>query len=310
MVASKPMRFFNLIGPVVLVGVVAACGGSSSTQPTTPTNTSANNADDEAALTAQLTEHHAHHHGGFTHLVIMSVESLGGTPEQHDKVEAVRKDLVAKTAPVHEANKALIAVLADVVADGVATPEEQTKVDGAVTQLATAASAAHAASVQALNQLHGILDASQRQALVDKVEAQWQVWRQANAEDDKDNNGLPDAEERRLTHMTKLLGLSQDQVDKIKGSLKTGMASLPNRLDAAEVDAHVKAFGDAFIKDSFDAGALHGENVNAHLAGAGATRMAKFYTLMAPTLTPDQRTKLADHFRKHQNKGPELPSDT
>jgi len=308
MVAFTNMHFRQILGIAMFSGALACGGSSSNTQPTTPTNTSAN-AGDEASLTAELTEHHGHHHGGFTHLVIMSVETIGGTPEQHDKIEAIRKDLLAKTAPVHDANKNLIGVLADVLADGVATPEESARVDAAVAQLASASSAAHGASAQALNQLHGVLDAAQRQTLIDKVQAQWDVWRQANAEEDKDNNGLPDAEERRLNHMTKLLGLSQDQVDKIKANLKTGMANLPTRLDPAEVDAHIKAFGEAFVKDSFDATALHGENVNAHLAGSGAARMARFYTIVAPALTPDQRTKLADHFRKHQNKGPELPSD-
>jgi hypothetical protein len=62
------------------------------------------------------------------------------------------------------------------------------------------------------------------------------------------------------------------------------------------------------VKETFDAAALPGDSVNAHLAGAGSERMAKFYTLVAPVLTADQRTKLADHFRKHQNKGMDLPS--
>ena len=289
---------------------LAACGGSASTGggATTGGTTTGAKTGDEEALNADLNEHHAHHHGGFTHLVIMSVETIGGTPEQHTKIEAIRSELLAKSAPVHDANKALLTTIADVLADGVATPEENAKVDAAVTQLATAASAAHAATADAMNKLHAALDATQRTALVDKVDAHWQVWRQANAEEDKDNNGLPDAEERRLGHMTKLLGLSADQVEKIKANLKTGMANLPHRLDPAEIDAHVKVFSEAFVKEQFDATQLKGENVNAHLAGAGAARMAHFYVIMAPTLTPEQRTKLAEHFRKHQNKGPELPS--
>jgi Spy/CpxP family protein refolding chaperone len=295
---------------LVTVLALAACGGSTATnaQPTTGGNpTTASTADDDA-LASEMAEHDGHHHGGFTHLVIMSVETIGGTPEQHQKIEAIRTELLAKTAPVHDANKNLLTVLADALADGVATPDESAKVDAAVGQLAQAASAAHAASADAMNKLHAALDATQRAALVDKVEAHWAVWRQANADEDKDNNGLPDAEERRLTRMTKLLGLTPDQVEKMKAALKTGMANEPHKLDPAEVEAHVKAWGEAFAKDNFDATALHGENVNAHLAGAGAGRMARFYVTIAPTLTPDQRTKLAEHFRKHQNKGPELPS--
>jgi len=296
------------VAAVLLLGL-AACGGeAANTQPNTGgTGTTSSDTVDDAQITADLTEHHGHHHGGFTHLVILSVETLGGTPEQHDKIEKVRADLLAKTMPVRDANKNLLTVLADVLADGIATPEENAKVDGAVAQLATAASAAHAASADALNQLHEILDAAQRTTLVEKVQAHWQVWRQANAEEDKDNNGLPDAEERRLAHMTKLLALTADQVEKIKTGLKTAMANLPGKLDPAEVDAHVKAFGDAFVQATFDVKSLHtGEGVSSHLAAAGAGRMARFYTVVAPILTADQRTKLADHFRKHENAGPNL----
>ncbi len=301
------MRFVGWIGMGSLVAVMACGGGSASTGTNTATNSANTQTTDEAALNADMMEHHGHHHGGFTHLVIMSVETIGGTPEQKDKIEAIRKDLVAKTSPVHDANKNLITVLAEVLADGVASPEESAKVDTAVQQLSTASAAAHAAAAQSMNQLHAILDAAQRQTLADKVEAQWQVWRAANSADDKDNNGLSDADEHRLERLTKPLALTPDQVDKMKVALKAGMANLP-KLDHAEIDAHIKKWGEAFVTDGFDSTKVGGEEVNAHLASAGAGRMAHFYVVIAPILTPDQRTKLAAHFQKHQNKGPELPS--
>lgn len=304
------MRFVGWIGMGSLLLGLAACGGGSAdtkTGTTTPTNTTTAGADEDATF-GDLREHHANHHGGFTHLVILSVETVGGTPEQKEKIDAVRKDLLAKTSPVHDANKNLFAVLADVLADGNASPDDNTKLDAAVQQLVAAASAAHAASAQALNQLHGLLDASQRQTVVEKVQANWDVWRQANHDEDKDNNGIPDAEEHRLKRLTPALALTPDQIEKMKTALKPALANLPTKLDPAEVDAHVKAFGEAFVKDAFDAATMKGETVSAHLAGSGAARMAKFYATIAPILTPDQRTKLADHFHKHQNKGPELPS--
>lgn len=304
------MRLVGCLGIGLLVAGLAACGGgSANTGTTTATNTTPTATTGDDATFGDLREHHRHHHGGFMHFVIMSVETVGGTPEQKEKIEVVRKDLLAKTAPVHEANKNLIAVMADVLADGDASPDDNKKLDAAVAQLAAAASAVHIASTQALNQLHGILDAAQRQTVADKVEAHWQVWRQANHDDDKDNNGMADAEEHHVKHLTTTLGLSADQVTKMHAALKTSMANLPSKLDPAEVDAHVKSFGDAFTKDTFDAASLHGENVASHLAGAGAARMARFYATIAPILTVEQRAKLADHFHKHQNKSPELPSD-
>jgi Spy/CpxP family protein refolding chaperone len=301
------MRLVGWIGTGSLIAAFACGGGSANTETNTATNSANTQTTDDAALNADLMEHHAHHHGGFTHLVIMSVETVGGTPEQKDKIEAIRKDLLAKTAPVHAANTNLITVLADTLADGTASPEEQAKVDAAVQQLATASSSAHTAAAQAMNQLHAVLDAAQRQTLVDKVQAQWEVWRSANAADDKDNNGLSDADERRLEALTKKFALAADQVDKMKAALKTAMVNAP-KLDPAEVDAHIKKWGEAFVTDGFDSTKMGGEEVNAHLAGAGAGRMARFYVTIAPILTADQRTKLADHFRKHENKGPDLPS--
>ncbi len=303
------MRFVGCLGIGLLVAGLAACGGgNANTGTTTAANSDTTTTSADDATFGDLREHHAHHHGGFIHFVIMSVETVGGTPEQKEKIEAVRKDLLAKTAPVHEANKNLISVMADVLADGDASPDDNKKLDAAVAQLAAAAAAAHGASTQALNQLHGVLDAAQRQTVADKVEAHWQMWRQSNHTDDKDNSGMADAEEHHVKRLTKTLDLSADQVEKMKAALKTGMANLPGRLDPAEVDAHVKAFGEAFTKDTFDAASLHGENVASHLAGAGAARMARFYATIAPMLTVDQRTKLSEHFKKHQNKGPELPS--
>ncbi len=295
------------VGLGVVATYLVACGGeAANTPPANTGGTETTSATDLEELSSGLKEHHGHHHGGFMHLVILSAESIGGTPEQHDNVEKVRADLQAKTQPVRDANKNLLMVIADTLADGITSPEEQAKVDAAVTQLAASASAAHVASADALNQLHAILDAAQRTTLVDKVQAHWDVWRQANADEDKDNNGLPDAEEGRLVHMTKLLALTPDQVEKIKAGLKAGMANATNKLDPAEVDAHVKLFGEAFVKETFDAKTLHGENVSSHLAGSGASRMGRFYTVIGPILTADQRTKLAEHFRKHQNLGPNL----
>jgi Spy/CpxP family protein refolding chaperone len=297
---------------VVIAGVgLSGCGGPDASNPPPATANSAETATtaaDEEGLASDLREHHGHHHGGVTRLILESVETLGGTPEQHDKIEKIRADLQARLAPVNAANQNLLGVLADVLADGIASPEEQAKVDAAVAQIATAAVAAHGASADALNQLHGVLDAAQRSALIDKVQAHWQVWREANSADDKDNNGLADAEERRVTHLTKVLGLTPDQVQKMTAALKTGMASASNKLDPSVVDAHLKAFGEAFVKDTFDAKSLSGDSANSGLAASGASRMARFYVVVAPTLTADQRTKLSEYFHKHQTQSQNLPA--
>ncbi len=79
-------------------------------------------------------------------------------------------------APAREAEKSLLLTLADGIAAGTM---DKVKVDAAIATLTTAADAAHEASVDTLNQLHAILSPAERAALVDKVQAHWEVWRQA-----------------------------------------------------------------------------------------------------------------------------------
>ena len=83
-------------------------------------------------------------------------------------------------------------------------------------------------------------------------------------------------------------------------SFKASIDKSAKHYDRAEGDAHLKAFGAAFEADTFDAKTVTTAGpANAHLATWGATRMAHFYEAVTPVLTPDQRTKLAEHLREH-----------
>jgi Spy/CpxP family protein refolding chaperone len=164
--------------------------------------------------------------------------------------------------------------------------------------------AAHAAATDALNQLHTILTPPQRVALVQKLDAHWQVWQQANAnaeDEPEDGHGRGG----RFAALSHDLGLTPDQVTHIRGSLRgtsgaTAGADAPKKLDPAELEGHMKAFGTAFEGETFDAKTINnGEGVNGHLAAHGTRRMARFYEAAAPVLTADQRTKLAASLREH-----------
>jgi len=279
------------------------CGSSTGAPPATgaeqgsgaePAGTVAQE-DDETS--ADLKTHHRHHHhGGFAMFILMAADTVGVTPEQQAAVDKIKEDLHANMGPAHDVEKALLNTLADGVAAGTI---DAAKVDAEVVQIAAAAGQVHAATADAVNQLHAVLRPEQRAALVDKVEAHWMLWKNANGDEATEHEH---EEGGRIAHIQKELGLSPDQVDKIKAGFTASMASVQAKFDPAEADAHMKAFGSAFVADQFDAKALAtADATNAHMATWGATRMVRFYETVTPTLTPEQRTKLADMIRRHAN---------
>jgi Spy/CpxP family protein refolding chaperone len=226
----------------------------------------------------------------------MSLDSLGATPEQATAISKIQADLHAKMQPAHDAEKNVLVTLADGMAAG---KIDTAKVEAAITQVSAAAAGVHDAIVDSLNQLHGTLTPPQRVALVDKLEAHFKVWHKVNAEDEPQSG---DAHGGHLGKLAKELSLSADQVEKIRAAFETSMASARTHYDAHEGNAHLKAFGSAFVSDKFDAKTLGtGGTANAHLATWGLTRMTHFYEAAAPVLMPDQRTKLADALRRHAN---------
>ena len=277
---------------LVLPGAVttAGCGGVSANAPPPGTPAHASDVDDVAD---GLMEHHRHHHhGGVTLIIALSLDTLGVSPEQRTAVEKIRNDLHARMAPALNAEQELTAALADGVA---AANFDAARVAAAIVQVSNAAEKVHDASTEALNELHGILTPPERVALVDKVEAHWAVWQQANAEESDPAN----PERGRLAMLATDLGLTQDQVKQIRASLSAKMKAVP-RLDPQEIVAHIRAFGDAFRSEKFDAKVLRTANgANAHLAGWGAAHLANFIEAVSPALTPDQRIQYVQRLREH-----------
>ena len=189
------------------------------------------------------------------------------------------------------------------LADGLAAGNiETTKVDAAIAQLTSAAAAVHDASADALNQLHEVLTPPQRGALVDKVEAHWAVWQKVNA----DEAGQTTPEDGHLATLATELGLRADQVDKIRANVAEGMRAVP-RLDPQEIAVHLRAFGDAFRSERFDARALATANgADAHLVSWGSAYLAHFIEASMPVLTADQRTQLAQTLREHATHNPSI----
>jgi Spy/CpxP family protein refolding chaperone len=278
----------SLLGLSALAGCATTAVGS----PVPANAASGDTADDE--LVADLNEHHRHHHhGGVTMLLALSLDNLGLPPEQQAVVAKIQADLFAGMEPARVGARDVLTALADGMAAGTI---DEARVNAAITEIERASGLVHEATVDALNRLHAALTPPQRAALVDKMEAHWAVFRQANAGDEQ---GAKDRTSGHLAELTADLGLSADQGSQIAASFQARMRAAPGAMDAAAMDAHMQRFA-AFRSDTFDAKTLTGGGaVNANLAARGAARMARFYEAAAPVLTPEQRAKLALSLREH-----------
>jgi Spy/CpxP family protein refolding chaperone len=252
--------------------------------------------DDADESTADLNEHHLHHHhGGFAMFIAMSADLLGTTPEQSAAITKIQADLRATMLPAHDAEKGVLLTLADGIASGTI---DKGKVDAATAKLSAAVTGIHVLVADSLNQLHATLTPPQRIALVDKLEAHFQVWSGLNSPEGSEG----DTHRGLLEKLTKELALSPDQVEKIRASITSSKDGTAKPFDRTEAEAHLKAFGTAFENDTFDAKTLTTDaTVNAHIAVWGSTRVVHFYEAVTPVLTPEQRTKLADSLRRHAN---------
>jgi len=282
--------------------------GDSQAQPQAPTaggeqgQLASNTATEEDTEDSQdLKAHHRHHHGGFAHFVSLAIETIGITPEQQAQVDKIKAELHAKTQPVRDAQKVVLLALADGVAAGTV---DTAKVDAAIAGVSSAAAQIHGATAAELNELHAVLRPEQRAALVDKVEAHWLVWKESNG--DHVAAAKEHEEGGHIAHLAKAIGLTNDQVERLKASFQSSMdahAQAHGKWDPAAAEAHMKAFGTAFAADTFDANSLTtSDAAHTSMATWGVNRMARFYEALAPVLTPDQRTKVADRLREHANK--------
>jgi Spy/CpxP family protein refolding chaperone len=278
---------------VVLFGMGAAAGCAGSSASARPSGTASSAVVD--AESASLMEHHRyHHHAGVTLFIAMSLDTLGVSPEQRDDVEKIRSRLYDAMEPARAADRNLLNVLADGLD---AASFDATKVDAAVTQVADVSGASHEASTAALNDLHAALTPPQRAALVDKVASHWAVWQRENDAEVDSTSGA--GERGHLAALTIELGLRPDQVEKIRGPLADRLRGAP-RIDPQQIAAHVRAFGDAFRGETFDARTLAtGTAANVRLVSWGAVHLVHVVEAMSPVLDPGQRATLAQKLREH-----------
>jgi Spy/CpxP family protein refolding chaperone len=258
-------------------------------------STPAGPAPEDEEVSADLGEYHRHHHhGGVTIFIAMSLDSLGVAPEQAAKIEKIQGDLFAQVEPAHVAEQKVLNILADGIASG---KIDEAKLKGAIEGLKAASAGGHAATVKSLNELHALLTPEQRAALVDKVDAHWDAWKNSNNQEEAAGD---EAHPGHLDRVAKDLELTPDQVTKIRATFAERLNKHPLKFDASQVDAHIQEFATAFNSDKFDAKALkHATFAHQHLAVWGAWRMAHFYEAVGPVLTPEQRAKLSAELKEH-----------
>jgi Spy/CpxP family protein refolding chaperone len=303
----RRLRFAGLAGMTMLLpGMLAvACAQSAAPPPSTGGDGThsfplASAAEEEGPAGDDIRAFHRHHHIGFIGFALVSIPTLGLPPGEEAQVEKIRVDIKAKFQPAHEAEVALL----NVVADGVAAGTIDTgKVDAAVAKIALVSTQMDDATNDDLNQLHGVLTPPERQALALKVQAHYMVWERANA----DSAAQPDQEMEggHIQHLGKILGLSPDQIQKVDAAFTASIATLyaTRKYDPKAAEQHLNAFVDGFSGEQFDAKTLTtADSANSSITSWGAMRMVRMYEAMTPVLTAEQRTKLAALLREHATK--------
>jgi len=243
-----------------------------------------------------LEQHRHHHHGGVTMFIAMALDTLAVSPSERAQVEKIQGVLADWMASAQDAERNVLATLADGVQAGSLDPA---KVDASLAQLARASGAIHAGTVASLTKLHDVLTPLERATLADKVQAHWTVWGRVNG---------ASTHESSIAEMTEILALTPEQAEKIRASV----TAMPGAavFDTKEVDAHIHAFETAFEAGTFGAKSLPlAATDDARLATAGAGYIARFCEAATPLLNADQRTKLAAHLREHLDHS-EAPAGT
>jgi Spy/CpxP family protein refolding chaperone len=294
----KRLGFFGVMAVVVAFGGVVGCEETPPAQsPTTTTEgvAAAGSMEDDQAQ-VELKTHHRHHHAGFAGFLLAAVETVGITPEQEVAIDKIKADFRSRVEPVRAANSQVVLALADGIAAG---SIDTSRTDAAVAAVGAAAGQVHGATADALNALHAALTPEQRSALVDKVLAHWSLWKESNAGDQaRDNAGA----EGHIARLATEIGLTADQVDKVRAALAAQPPAGHGPFDPATGEAHAKAFAAAFVGAQFDAKTLTtADPANTNIATWGSTRMVRFYQALAPVLTAEQRTKVSASLREHAN---------
>jgi Spy/CpxP family protein refolding chaperone len=226
---STALSRLSIVSVVAVSSVgVAACNRSPST--------------DAQAAAAQAKAAPAAHRGPGYHL-FRQIAKLDLRDEQREVVAEVEQNLAADLAPHRETIRQVAETLAAGIEDGRLDPEEAAAQKAALT---AAADDARASFATAMNDIHDALDLDQRAELVANLRAR------------HEHRGEQQDEAHRQAGMARFateLGLTEEQKQAIHEAVRDGVEKVfPDRKARREAwEAKMKALGDAFIGDDFDA---------------------------------------------------------
>lgn len=236
------------------------------------------------------------HHGGVAAGLFHAANDLTLTDAQKASLDKIEASLKADDDGVRTAMKAFRADLLAGIKGGKIDAAKMTADDAVVDKAIADHQDKEAA---ALDQLHGVLDASQRTAVVAAVrakqaerESRMTAWMQAKEAD----GGAPDWTKKRLDRLTTDLSLDAGQQKQVAAILGKA-ADPPNGAGMqARWDDHKKrvdALLTAFAGDPFDAKKADLQMLPGKTAHDPMDHMVAFFTQLLPILHPDQRDKLA-----------------
>ena len=268
-----------------------------------------------AAPAAAPAEHHGHKSGHpMVAMLVGDLAQVGIKPEQKAAVDAIVADL----EKLGDAGKEARTQLSNDIAEGAAAGKlDKAKIDADTKKLTQAADASTATMQDDLNKLHKTLDAAQRKKLVELMRAKGKEHEEhmkaemgehdkgPHGDHDKgphgDHDKGPHGDHGPMDKMGEQLGLTAEQKEKLKGKMEAGMKAEMAKMKEqhAGMEKRMKAVGDAFETDKFDAkkagvGEKGGEMVK--MMVGGKIRMVE---AVLSVLTPEQRAKFAEHLRTH-----------
>jgi Spy/CpxP family protein refolding chaperone len=271
---------------------VGACGSA----PASGGPTSGAPSSGAVSAATQPLEAPGHPGGVLARMLGASLAEIDLRAEQRTAIESIRTDLRAKMQPVRTVRKQLAGTLADGVAAGAI---DHAKLDPQIEALARAMEASKPAIQESMNRLHASLDPQQRRHLVESMKAKASAWREGGPE----GGGRAHMRER-FRKMADELGLSHEQRGQIRTRARDQMLGADMR-KAREGHPgraqHMRAVGEAFASERFDARTLDVGKNGSDLVRMLSNGVVRFVEVALPVLTPEQRARFAQMVRARED---------
>jgi hypothetical protein len=286
-VLNMKARFLSRLSIVSFVAVTALGAAACSRAQTTDTQAAAAETTQAAAARGAKAEH------GPGYRVFRQIDALDLRDSQRASFTELEQNLRADLAPHRETVRQVASTLATGIETGRIDAQESAAQQAAL--VATIADM-RASFASALNEVHDTLDASQRLELVTRMHALHAGERTHEEAAQQDQGGL--------AKIAFELGLSEDQKQAIRDAVQRGSDDIfPDRKVRREAwEAKMKALGDAFVTDDFDAADFDLATGAEDGVKAFSDASARAIELAGNVLSDGQRASLAAMIRTHAEK--------